>query len=103
MTTTAILAEAERRGIKLRTDGTMIYFRPEQAADPELLEAMRQRKPELISYLRRREPAPRSIGCARPPEPHRRCPSCGGGLQPDDPDRGRCFTCQWTGMPARVQ
>ena len=101
MTTTAILAEAERRGIKLRTDGTLIYFRPEQAANPELLEAMRERKAELIAYLRRHESD--GVGPWQPPGNPRRCPACGGGLQPDDPDNELCFTCRWPGAPSRIQ
>ncbi|MCH7825447.1 MAG: hypothetical protein IH849_11645 [Acidobacteria bacterium] len=94
MTAAAILAETERRGIRLRTDGSMIDCRPKKAICPELLEAIRERKPELISHLQ--QSASRPIGCARPPEPHRRCPSCGGGLQRDDADNSPCFTCRWS-------
>ena len=95
MTAAAILAETERRGIKLRTDGTLLYFRPKQAVDDELLELLRDNKAAILEHLGR--------GCARPPAPHRRCPSCGGGLQRGDADGSRCFTCRWPGASGTVQ
>ena len=89
MTAAAVLAECDRLGVVLRADGDLIRFRPRSAVDDDLLAAIRERKPELLEYLST------GIGVARPPAPHRRCPSCGGGLQPGDDDLGLCGTCLW--------
>ena len=95
MTTATILAETKRRGIKLRTDGSIIYCRPRKALGPKILEAIRERKPELIEHLRRHESG--RVGPWQPPGAiTRACTSCGGGLQPGDPHDIPCSTCQWT-------
>ncbi len=54
---------------------------------------------ELLEEPRREELA--GAGAWQPPgaiAPPRQCPSCGGGLQPADPDDSRCFTCRWPGL-----
>ena len=92
MTTTEILIEKARRaGIMLRrtADGGRVLYRPKASIPPELLRAIREQKGELIPYLKTRGA--------------RYCPSCGGGLQPDDAAGAPCFTCLWPGAPTRVQ
>ena len=107
MTTAAILAEAERRGIKLRADGGLIKYKPVSAMNDELLAAMRRRKPELLAHLGRLDNA--RVGPWTPPgavAPPRRCISCKGGLHEADVDDGICSTCRWSFehlSPRRVQ
>ncbi len=95
MTAAAILVEAERRGLKLRTDGTMVYFCPQRAADPVLLEAMCSRKAELIA--RPQAAKGTGVGPWQPPgDITRHCRGCNGGLQPAELDGTACFTCRWS-------
>lgn len=105
MTAAAILSECQRRGVHLRADGELIKYKPIAAVDGELLEAMREHKPELLSYLRRHESD--RVGPWQPPgRTTRRCPSCGGGLQPTDTDGELCGSCAWSVQhlaPQRVQ
>ena len=57
----------------------------------KLLALLRENKPAILAHLRNAA----AIGNVRPPEPHRRCPSCGSGLGPSDDDLALCFTCRW--------
>jgi len=110
MTVAAIITECHRRGIHLRAEGDLIRYRPRDAveADPDLLDAMRERRAELLSYLRRAEDA--RVGPWQPPgavAPPRQCVACSSGLQPSDEDGGPCGTCRWSARflprPARPQ
>jgi len=120
MSPAAIVAAVTRLGVELRVlDGDRVQLRPVAAVPDDLRAAIRQHRREVAAYLRRqhspgytdadyehREAA--AIGTARPPEPHRRCPSCRGGLQPGDADNAICSTCQWYAAhvmrgPARMQ
>lgn len=47
-----ILTELRQRGIRLRLDGEVIFYRPASAVPDELLERMRDRKAELLDVLR---------------------------------------------------
>jgi hypothetical protein len=100
-----LLALAATQGVTARLVGDTVKLRPADHVTPELLVSLRAHRDEIREHLRR-QPAPgytaaayqrreaAAIGTARPPERHRRCPSCDAGLQPNDDDRAPCFTCR---------
>ncbi len=90
---------ARAAGVRIEPNGDKLRLRAPQKPSDELLDLLRRHKLEIIEHLRERG----ATGCARPPEPHRCCQKCGGGLQPKDPDVSPCFTCRWAGIPDRVQ
>ena len=104
-----LLAELERLGVELATDGERLRYRPRGAVAPRLRAAMAVRRAELLALLDREEAevrwradamrpqvpltgpipplsarptAPASAGC---------CTSCGDPLRPGD--RHRCAPC----------
>jgi len=50
-----VLAEVQRRNVKLWPAGDYLEFSPSAALTPELLEELRQHKEDILSILRRRE------------------------------------------------
>lgn len=48
----ALVAELERRGVRLALDGDRIRFRPKAAVTPELLERLAVAKPAVVALLR---------------------------------------------------
>ena len=97
MTVEALLALVQKCGAEAFARGDRLVLRPKSKLTDAIIETARDHKIEILEYLNR------GIGSARPPAPHRRCPSCGGGLQPDDPDGEPCFTCAWPGAPGKIQ
>ena len=95
MTVEALLALVHDRGAEAFIRGDRLVLRPKSRLTTEIIDLLKSHKTELVRYLNN------GIGMARPPEPHRRCPSCGGGLQPDDDDLELCFTCRW-GAPGTI-
>lgn len=76
-----------------------VILRPASVLEPGLIDELRRHKAELLAHLQRADYEYReeqAIGPCRPPGLHRRCLSCNGGLQRDDPDFGRCSTCAWS-------
>ena len=48
-----VIEKAQELGISLQADGEYVYYRPEEAAPPEFVEALRQHKTELLAYYTR--------------------------------------------------
>ena len=95
VTAQAIVAEAWRRGVELRAEGTRVLYRPKIAVDADLLAAMRDTRAELAAYLNRLKD--KRVDTWQPPGAiTRTCISCGGGLQPTDTDGALCFSCRWS-------
>ncbi len=104
MTATALLEEIRLLGVDVQVNGDRLRLRPACRLTPEFVEKLRACKPELLAVLRREERHDSErVGPWQPPGNPRRCPSCGGGLQPNDPDNEPCFTCAWPGIPRRIQ
>ena len=104
----AIVEAVGALGIELRVVGAdRLQARPLDAVPEDLFAAMRRHRREVVEAVRQandyRYRERQAVGQSQPPAPHRRCRSCPGGLHPDDPDGGPCFTCRWPGMPTRVQ
>ena len=96
MTVAQVIDVARAAGVRIEPNGDRLKLRAPEKPPDEILELLRENKPAILEHLRR------GIGPARPPEPNRCCPSCSGGLQPDDPDGGPCFTCRWSGASRRI-
>ena len=102
MTTAQLLDLARAASVRIEPRGDKLRLRAPEKPPDDLLDLLREHKPAILEHLRQGQ----GIGCARPPEPHRRCPSCGGGLQPNDADLDLCGICQWAMQhlaPRRVQ
>ena len=97
MTVNEVLDRAREAGVRIEPHGDRLRLRAPEKPPDELLDLLREHKPAIIEYLSH------GIGCARPPESHRRCSGCGGGLQPGDADGALSFTCLWPGAPERIQ
>lgn len=100
MTTAQVLDLARDAGVYIEPRGDMLRLRAPEKPSDEILKLLRTHKPAIIEHLRR------GIGVARPPEPHRRCPSCHCGLQPNDLESALCSTCLWAFehlSPKRIQ
>jgi hypothetical protein len=101
VTPAKLVKRAYEAGLKLTDHGDVLRVRGLEPRPDDLLGALREHKREVLDYLRQI-----GIGTARPPAPERLCPSCGGGLQPGDPDSSFCDACKWTFKhlaPRRVQ
>ena len=83
-TITALLAELDERGIRVRADGWTLRVSPRARVDRELLERLRVAKPDLLAALAN----PRSVpaGCYA-------CDRCGRFVF-DRPTT--CYWCQAT-------
>ena len=100
MTVNEILDVARDAGISLEPHGDRLRLRAPAKPSEEILVLLHQNKAVIIKHLSS------GIGVARPPAPHRRCPSCTGGLQPDDADGSLCSSCRWRSehlAPVRIQ
>ena len=105
MTASALLEQVRSFGVEVSADGDRVWLEPASRLSPEFIETLRARKAELLAALRAEQRhEDNRVGPWSPPGAITRCcSSCGGGLQPDDGDGSKCFTCTWSGMPARVQ
>ncbi|HJN92179.1 MAG TPA: hypothetical protein QGF05_05580 [Dehalococcoidia bacterium] len=90
-----LIERAQASGITMRPGGGKLHLRAATPPAPELVEAIRVYKHEILEVLSAERDS-NAIGCARPPERSRTCPSCGSGLQPHDGDRAYCGTCCWS-------
>ena len=79
---------ARDAGVRIEPDGDRLKLRAPEKPPDELLDLLRENKRQILEHLRR------GIDAARPPEQHRRCPSCAGGLQPSDSDGAICSSCR---------
>ena len=105
MTAAALLEQVRSLGVDVSVGGDRVWLEPASRLSPEFIETLRAHKAELLAALReeRQREADRVGPWSPPGAIARRCSSCGGGLQPGDGDSSKCFTCTWSGMPARVQ
>ena len=90
MSAADLLREVQAQGVTAFVRGDRLVLEPASKLAPGMIETLREHKAEILEYLGS------GIGTARPPEPHRRCPSCRGGLQPADEDRAFCGSCRWS-------
>ncbi len=99
-----LLEQVRSQGVEVYSLGDRFRLRPAYRLTPELIETLRAHKAEVLEALRAEQQA--GLERVEPWQPPGgttdRCPSCGGGLQPNDADGAPCFTCQWPG-DARVQ
>lgn len=77
MTSHALLAELQRRGVRLAVAGDKLRYAPRSAVEPDLLPALREHKPRLLRMLAERSKAAR-IGENEPA----RCETEQGGAGP---------------------
>ena len=108
MTVTMLLEQVRLLGAEVYAVGDRLYLEPASRLSPELIGTLRSRKPEILAALRsEQQTAADRVGPWQPPGTlTRHCPSCAGGLQPDQADQDLCSTCVSILehlVPARVQ
>jgi hypothetical protein len=58
MTSTKLIAECERRGVRLEPRGENLWIEPPERTTPELVEEIRAHKREILAALEARRQAP---------------------------------------------